>query len=64
MLIENARCDHMRQDSTAPDRLTAEETMLEVGMLSTFNAIMQQSSEAIYDVSNMGSTRGGGHVYH
>ena len=35
----------------AMDRLNPEETMMEVGLLSTFNAIMQQSSDQIYDVS-------------
>ena len=34
----------------AMDRLNPEETMMEVGLLSTFNAIMQQSSLEIYEV--------------
>ena len=35
----------------AMDRLNPEETMMEVGLLSTFNAIMQQSSVEIYEVN-------------
>ncbi len=50
-LIENSAQEHTRNDSMAMDRLNPEETMMEVGLLSTFNAIMQQSSDQIYDVS-------------
>ena len=49
-LIENSAQEHTRNDSMAMDRLNPEETMMEVGLLSTFNAIMQQSSVEIYEV--------------
>ena len=37
--------------SRAPTRLAPQEQMIEVGLMSTFNSIVQQSSAPIYDVS-------------
>nr|UCK81620.1 proteasome activator complex subunit 4 [Arenicola marina] len=50
-LVENSSHEHTRTDSATSERLTNEETMIEVGILSTFNAIMQQSSPKIYQMA-------------
>ena len=53
LMIENSSQDHTRTDSgsTSEVKLNAEESLLEIGLLSTFNAIMQQTSQQIYHVS-------------
>ena len=51
-LIENNAESHdMRSDSTRVTRLAPQEQMIEVGLMSTFNSIVQMCSSAIYDVS-------------
>ena len=52
-MIENSSHDHPRSDAAVGSevKLNQEESMLEVGILSTFNAIMHQASDAIYHVS-------------
>ena len=54
-MIENSSQDHPRTDQGAGSevKLNQEESMIEIGLLSTFNAIMQQSSESIYHVSTV-----------
>lgn len=49
-LIENSIHQHTRSDSAASDKMTQEEAMLEICLLSTSNAILQQCSTAIYKV--------------
>ena len=49
-LIDNSAQDHIRADSTRLTSLAPQEQMIEVGLLSTFNGIVQQSSVPIYDV--------------
>ena len=52
MLVENCSQEHTRTDSSTRDvKLNQEESMLEIGLLSTFNAIIQQASAEIYDAS-------------
>lgn len=49
-LIENSIHQHTRSDSATSDKMTQEESMLEICLLSTSNAILQQCSTAIYNV--------------
>ena len=52
-LIENSTRVHTRSENLGVDKLNHEESMLEVGLLSTFNAILQQCSEQIYEASDV-----------
>ena len=49
-LIESSSSENARVDISNQQKMSHEEAMLEVGMLSTFNAIMQQSSKQIFQV--------------